>query len=169
MKKHFLFIFLLVGVFCNLHSLEMDTKDVIAIVNELDSLLLIDDLTKEQVSEIQNSIAKIKNIIKKEENIYEFSRIYTDLEFESIIFTIKENWPYKTQRIFLQRLTYSSYFTMNQIKNIITIFEFMDDKKDASKLLLPRVIDPENVNVIYDIFWTIGDKDFINSLIPIRK
>ena len=40
-----------------------------------------------------------------------------------------------------------------------------NEKKDAARILLPVVMDPENIDYLYELFWSIDDKQFINGII----
>jgi Domain of unknown function (DUF4476) len=92
-------------------------------------------------------------------------KTYQNNEVEAIVSRIKAAWPYSGQKIIIQNLPEKPLFTVLQVKMIISVIDFDKDKKEVLSLLLPGVIDPENVDSLFDIFWTPSDKQFLNGLV----
>ena len=96
-------------------------------------------------------------------------QIYQNSEVEAIVSRIKAAWPYSGQKIIIQNLPEKPLFTVLQVKMIINAIDFDKDKKEVLSQLLPGVVDPENVDSLFDIFWTPYDKQFLNSLVKKRN
>jgi len=97
--------------------------------------------------------------------VVEEKKIYTDAEIDDLIKKIRKQYRYSAQKLILQRYPEEGRMTMAQIKNVLRVIPFPSDKKDALQYLLPNVADPQNVDILFDDFWTPGDQEYINSLL----
>jgi hypothetical protein len=160
-------VFFLLCYACNLSGEEISKENITKIQRELDSILISiqgpSGITNE---ELTDKIINIKRLLLAKEYKGRITKTYTDSEMVDLINRVKKSWPYRDQKILLQRISSNSRFYMKQIKSIIEVLDFPDDRKDAAKILLPRVLDPENIDVLYGIFWTLPDKEYVNSLLP---
>lgn len=93
-------------------------------------------------------------------------RTYNDGEMRDIVKRVKDAWPARDQKALIQRIGSTSRFRMKQIKEIVAVLDFSSDKKEVLGMLLPKVLDPENVDVLFDVFWTSSDKEYIYGLLP---
>lgn len=93
------------------------------------------------------------------------TKTYSETEMIDLSRRLKAAWPYKSQKIVLENRVAGSRFTMNQIDKIIAIIDMFNDKKEVATMLLPSVIDPQNIDMLFDTFWTEPDKAYINGLI----
>lgn len=163
--KNISLIFLLFSAsLCFSTEITYKTEDIQKIHIYLDSLLYeTDNLPFHKRKMIQYYISEIKNILISNQTANK--KIYSEEEFKNIISQLKTNPQYNTQKIILKQVAKKSNFYMKQIKEIILTINFQNDKKDSLELLLPKAVDPENVGILFDIFWTQSDKEYINSIL----
>ncbi|MBN1969318.1 MAG: DUF4476 domain-containing protein [Candidatus Delongbacteria bacterium] len=160
-------IVLIFSIFIRLSAVELSKNDVEMIMVELQSILRTTGLSSMQKKSIELKISNVKRILINNTKLPEFSRSFSEAEIDTIIQKIEQKHLFKEKIEYLRRLTYNSYFYMKQIHRIISLFHFPNDKKNVARLLIPKVIDPENVEVLYNIFWTQSDKEFINKMLPV--
>ena len=81
---------------------------------------------------------------------------------------VESSFPYREQRKFLRLATIDSRFTVTQVEQILRLISFGSDMADAANLLLPRIVDLENVADLREVMWTTQASkvldDFIDSL-----
>lgn len=167
MKKTILFAV----IFLACHSLDVSgeeiSKENISKINrELDSILMSAQgsygISRQ---ELTDRVVRIKMLLEGKEHRSLGGGTINDLEMADLIARVKKAWPYRDQKILLQRVSENSRFSMKQIRSILEILNFPDEKKDAARILLPRAVDPANIDELYRIFWTPSDKEYINSLL----
>lgn len=164
MKKISLIFLLFSTSLCFSTEISYKTEDIRKIQIYLDSLLYeTDNLPFHKRKMIHYYISEIKNILLS--NQITNNKIYSEEEFKNIISQLKNNPQYNTQKIILKQITKKSNLYMKQIKEIILTIQFKNDQRDSLEILLPKVIDPENVGILFDIFWTQSDKEYINSIL----
>ncbi|MBN1524073.1 MAG: DUF4476 domain-containing protein [Spirochaetales bacterium] len=164
MKKILIISFLMAAVSAGF-SEEYTKDDIYKMQNYLDSILMETRfLPAETRTSIMLKVLEIKKILNNQ-NDTGIKRMFGEEEFKDLLQRIKDAWPYRDQKIFLARLSKTAVFTMTQVGDILTLLSFADDKKDAARILLPVVIDPENIDVLYKLFWTPDDKKYINDII----
>jgi hypothetical protein len=95
-------------------------------------------------------------------------RLYNESEFSELKTRLKAAWPYRDQIQFIKRVNKTSAFTIRQILDLTKVLDFPNDQKEVALILLPKAFDPENVDVLYELFWTISDKEKINAIVDER-
>ncbi|MCX7820298.1 MAG: DUF4476 domain-containing protein [Brevinematales bacterium] len=161
------FILIMIIFLVNLgYSEEVTYKDedIKVIQSYLDNLIFeLDGLPPYKRRIVYNYIREIKNILLS--NQLTNKKVYTEEEFNNLLNSIKNNPFYDSQKIILKQAAKKSYFYMKQIKEIVLNINFMDNRRDCLSILLPKVVDPENVGILFDIFWTKDDKEYINKIL----
>lgn len=107
----------------------------------------------------------VKNFMNYPSNELIGCRIMNENDVAEFINKIKELRYFDEQKIALIRVSKTSLFTMEQVKRIIKTINFSNDQKEAASILLKNTIDPENVDILYEIFWSSSDKEYINRLL----
>lgn len=92
-------------------------------------------------------------------------RTYEEVEMQDLKARIKNAWPYRDQLIFLRRVSRSSAFTMKQILEISKVIDFPNDQREIALMLAANVIDPENVDLLYDLFVFQSDREKLYDVI----
>lgn len=90
---------------------------------------------------------------------------YTDSEVAELASKVKKAWPYRTQKPVIALAGKNAAFSMKQIRVIIDQLDFKDDKKDVLTILVPNAVDPQKIDLFFDIFWTQSDKDYLYNLV----
>lgn len=91
-------------------------------------------------------------------------RVYDNEEFMDLRARIKAAWPYRDQILLIRRINKNSAFTIRQILELTKVIDFQNDQKEVVLILLPNAIDLENIDLLYDLFWSISDKETINRI-----
>ncbi|WP_320053612.1 DUF4476 domain-containing protein [uncultured Acetobacteroides sp.] len=73
-------------------------------------------------------------------------------EFDGFLLVIKQTSPFDTQLMQISRRARSTRFYMDQIHDILKLFNFSSERDKVRDILLPRAIDPENVRLLYDMY-----------------
>lgn len=97
--------------------------------------------------------------------VVEDKKIYTDDEIDELVKKLRKQYKYSSQKLILQRYPEEGRMSMAQVKKILMLITFRSDKKDAMQYLLPNVTDPQNVDILFDEFWTSDEQEYINSLL----
>lgn len=92
-------------------------------------------------------------------------RRYTDSEVAELASKIKKAWPYNSQKPLIILAAKNAMFSMEQIRTIIDQLDFQNDKKEVLDILVPNAIDPQNIDLFFDIFWSQSDKDYLYNLV----
>lgn len=118
---------------------------------------------------IENEVFEIKRLLSQE-NSFEYPsnrrlRTYNAEEIKDLCARIKAAWPFRDQLELITRYSKTSSFSIRQILELIKVLDFQNNQKEVVLLLLPNTYDPENVDLLYELFWTLGDKKKINSIV----
>lgn len=68
---------------------------------------------------------------------------------------VRTSFPYREQRKFLRLATIDSRFTVAQVDQLLRLVTHGSDQAEAANLLLPRIVDLENVADLRDVLWTV--------------
>lgn len=74
--------------------------------------------------------------------------------FQKLRRQVESSFPYREQRKLLRLATLDSRFTVAQVDQLLRLVSFSTDIADAANLLLPRIVDLENVADLRDVLWT---------------
>lgn len=91
-------------------------------------------------------------------------RLYENSSFQDLKVRLKSAWPYRDQLVFIRRLNRTSAFTVRQILELAKVIDFPNDQKEVALILLPNALDLENVDILYELFWSISDREKINRI-----
>jgi hypothetical protein len=168
MRKSIIFAVMIMACHATVVSGEEISRENMAKINrELDSILMSAQgsygISRQ---ELTDRIVRVKMLLAGREHGRWGGDAFNESEMGDLIVRVKKAWPYRDQKVLLQRVSANSRFSMKQIRRILEIIDFPDDKKDAARILLPRAVDPENIDELYRIFWTPSDKEYINALLP---
>jgi hypothetical protein len=170
MKKVVSFMLL---VICSIlvFSEDIPGSDILIMEKKLDQIMIeIRKLPIEKQMKINMLVLDIKEILSKSEERPEIQvNTFSDTEMNAFIERVKKAWPYRDQKPIIILTVKNNRFYMKQVKQLINIIDFPKDKKDVVSILLPTVMDPENIDQLYDVFWTKDDKEYINSLVGLTK
>lgn len=179
-KLSFLLFFCLLCQFSFCRNL--NPEDLRQIDRLLESILRESKTLPQQKQErIVSNVLNIKQIIFDRNNDYrprpyeyhnnenyygrpEF-RTYDDVEMQDLKARIKNAWPYRDQLIFLRRVSKSSAFTIKQILEITKVIDFPNDQREIALMLVANAIDPENVDLLYDLFVFQSDREKLYDII----
>lgn len=67
---------------------------------------------------------------------------------------VESSFPYREQRKLIRLASLNSRFTVAQVDQLLRLISFGSDIADAANLLLPRIVDMENVADLRDVMWT---------------
>jgi hypothetical protein len=90
------------------------------------------------------------------------------VRFNKLRGQVESSFPYREQRKLLRLAAIDSRFTVAQVEQLLRLVSFGSDMADAANLLLPRIVDLENVYDLRDVMWTTQASkaldDFLDSL-----
>lgn len=86
-------------------------------------------------------------------------------ELEGLIATLKkESFPDDRLRV-LRTAAARSYFTVDQVLQILPVFSFEDDRLEAVRILWPRVLDRDQGHRIYEAFTFPDSKEELETIL----
>ena len=91
-----------------------------------------------------------------------------DADMPGILAKLRDAWPFDGQRRYLTLYATNRSFGIAQIRDIVAVISFSQDRREILALLLPNARDPENIDLLYGMYWTRDDKDYLHSLLGIR-
>ena len=137
-------------------------------LNKIDSCLIAIklqtnaiDLGKRKI--VVDNIATIRKSIFPQKWV-ENKRLFDSLRLTNLCKKIKNENLFKDQFPILARAASNSHYEMIQIASLIQLFEFPQEKRQAARILIPKSVDLENIDLLYDQLWTTDDKKFISDL-----
>ncbi len=84
-----------------------------------------------------------------------------EISFSKLINSMKKEAFEDTRLKILKLSAKKNYFTTSQLKRILEVFTFEDNKVKAFKIVYPRLVDKENVHDVLDSFKFSSTKDEI--------
>ena len=88
-----------------------------------------------------------------------FSRAMSDYEFDRVLDNIsKERFENNMLRSATQIIN-SNYFTSQQVKELLQLFGFENNKLDLAKLAYDKTVDQRNFSIINDVFSYSSSRD----------
>jgi len=76
-------------------------------------------------------------------------RPLSDLEFENVFLEMDFRFATDQWKVsYVQLLSQTCYFTSEQAAEVIKIFQWPQDKVDATSLMFSRIVDPDNIHVL---------------------
>lgn len=132
-------------------------------------LTLADSLPPQAREELVLRVATLRGLLASALPVQPAARAAVpDSEMPGILAKLRDAWPFSGQRRLLALYASNRSFSVAQIREILDLVPFSQDRKETLALLLPGTRDPENIDLLYGIFWTKDDKDYLHSLLGVR-
>lgn len=94
--------------------------------------------------------------------------VMDSVRFHKLRRQVEQSFRYREQRQTLLLATVDYRFTVMQVDQLLRLVTFSSDKADAAKILIPRVVDRENLGELRDVLWATQPRkaldDFLDSL-----
>jgi hypothetical protein len=173
MKKVILATLMILGTyFADAQSIQTNLD---RIQDELNKIMMeASNLPVYKRSAISASVLNIKRILgsntpdPKDISYNPQERIMTDSEFDNFLLTIKQTSSFETQLMQICRKARNTSFYMDQIHDILKLFNFSSERDKVRDILLPKAIDPENVRQLYDLYRFPSEQKKLEELIDQR-
>lgn len=91
--------------------------------------------------------------------------VMDSVRFEMLVESVKNARPFRERLTLIRRAAPVSRFTMDQTNRLVQIETFADEKRKVASILLPRTIDLENVEELFETLWTTADQRFLLDLV----
>lgn len=136
---------------------------------ELDKIVYeASSLTPYKKAAIESRVQSIRRMIGSTTNapLPEYNeRVLSDADLANILSLMKQASFDGEMFKVVARSSRNTRYYMNQIHDILTNFNFSEDRDKARDLLLPRAIDPENVHLLFDIYPFPSDQKKLDDII----
>lgn len=173
--KHTLFLFvLLIGTtVANAQSIRENVDKIDAELKQIERIAR--SLPPQDQKALMSSIRRIKQLTgvgysSQSDNYDDVAivkpneRILNETEFNNLMKTIDETRFFDSKLSLIKRVSRNTNFYMAQIKAILKTFNFRDERDQIRNIILPNVIDPENIRLLYDLYPFPDDQKELNRI-----
>lgn len=90
-----------------------------------------------------------------------------DATFDQLLQTVRSRFS-QSSRYTIERnafLNTANYFTTDQVRELLLLINSEANRLALAKLAYPRVTDPTNFTILYDVFNTVSSRDQMNAFI----
>jgi hypothetical protein len=90
-----------------------------------------------------------------------------DATFNQLVQSVRSSWT-QSSRFTKERnafLITTNYFTTDQVRQLLTLITSESNRVTLAKLAYPRVSDPTNFTMLYDVFNSVASRDDMNNFI----
>lgn len=140
----------------NVQSIQSNLQNISV---ELDKIMYVaKTLPPNQQAAIASSVQLIRQSIGENDVLpnnggtNQYWRVLTEFEFNNFIGKIKQNLLFSDRLSIIKRNSRNTMFYMSQIRDLLVLFNFNDERDQVRNLILPKAIDPENVSLLYEIY-----------------
>jgi Domain of unknown function (DUF4476) len=91
------------------------------------------------------------------ENVY--NRAITDFEFNTVLSAMQKEWSEANRAKSAAQIISTNYLTAFQVKQMLQLFSFENNKLDLAKQAYSKTVDQKNYFMINDVFCSDGSKD----------
>lgn len=91
-------------------------------------------------------------------NDYRNSRTISDREFDYVLQSIQTEWRESNKMESARHIITTNYFTSDQVKQMIQLFSFENNKLELAKLAYKKTVDPENYQCVFNTFYFSSSK-----------
>jgi len=85
--------------------------------------------------------------------------------FANFLIMLEEESFSDDQLLFLREVARKNFFVTAQLARILDVFSFSEDKLEAARIVLPRLLDPGNAFMLRDKFTFESDKEEFMKII----
>lgn len=173
--KHtlFLFILLIVTTVANSQSIRENVDKIETELRQIERLAR--SLPPQDQKALMASVRRIKQLTgagysyqsDRNEDVVVVKpneRILNETEFDNLMLTIKETRFFDAKLSLIKRVSRNTNFYMAQAKAILNAFTFRDERNQVRDIILPKVIDPENIRLLYDLYPFADEQKELNQI-----
>lgn len=142
------------------------------IQSELDKIMMeANTLPAHKRSAISSSILNIKRMLGPtyadpyDNNYYPQEKVMNDREFDNFLLSIKQTKSFDARLMQITRTSRTTSFYMDQIHDVLKLFNFSSERNRVRDIMLPKVIDPENIHLLYVFYKFPSEQKRLNELL----
>jgi hypothetical protein len=81
---------------------------------------------------------------------YRFSQVMSNRDFDLVLQSIQREWFENNKMESARQIITTNYFTSEQVKEMIQLFNFENNKLELAKLAYKKTVDPENYRCVIE-------------------
>jgi hypothetical protein len=88
-----------------------------------------------------------------------YSQAINDIEFNRVLDCIQKEWFEPNKMKSASQIIRTSFFTSAQVKQMLQLFSFENNKLELAKQAYTQTVDKQNYKCVSDVFWFNSSKD----------
>ncbi|HYM95120.1 MAG TPA: DUF4476 domain-containing protein, partial [Chitinophagaceae bacterium] len=82
---------------------------------------------------------------------YKYSQAINDRDFDFILQSIQKEWFENNKVESARQIITTNYFTSEQVKRMLQLFNFENNKLELAKLAYKKTVDPQNYQCVFGV------------------